>query len=153
MIRVFLIFFAVLLLLPVATVQSAEPVPFKEFVSITENVLDALDEVEVVFSNHGYTKANANMAFKKLDIAMLKYRRYITNWRKSSGKQAAIIKAIANAHVSYLTVNTEEELKEYGKANKNEGVYGKTHKRAELYVQEARELFMKYKNSKNSNNQ
>ncbi len=145
--RVFLILFAVFLLLPVATVQSAEPVPFKEFISITENVLDALDEIEVVFSSHAFAKTEVNMAFKKLDLAMLKYRRYVQDWRKTPGKQAAIIKAIANAHVSYLTVNAEEALKEYGKAQKNEGVYGKTHKRAERYVQEARELFMKYKNS------
>ena len=150
--RVFLILFAVFLLLPVATVQSAEPVPFKEFISITEKVLDALDEIEVVFSNPEFVKAEVNMTFKKLDIAFLKYRRYVQDWRKTPGKQAAIIKAIANAHVCYKTTEAEEELKEYGKAKKNRGIYGKTHKRAELYVQEARELFMKYKKSENSIN-
>jgi len=152
--RFFLILFAIVLLLPVATVQSSEPVPFKEFVTITEKVLDALDEIEVVFSNSKFMKAEVNMAFKKLDIEMLKYRRYVQDWRKSPGKQAVIIKAIATAHISYLTTEAEEEYKEYGgKAQKNKGIYGKSHKDAKLAAQEARALFIKYKRSKSIVNQ
>jgi len=145
--RLCLILFAMVLLLPVATVQSAEPVPFKEFVLITEKVLDALDEIEVVFSNPESMKTEVNMAFKKLDIEMLKYRRYVQDWRKSPGEQAIIIKAIATAHIRYRTTETEEELKKYGKGSETKGIYGKSHKDARLATQEAREVFLKYKNS------
>lgn len=143
--RVILLFVAITFLSGIAIAQSAEPVPFKEFIAITEKVLDVLDEIEVVFSNNESMKIEVNTAFKKLDIEMLKYRRYVQDWRKSPGKQAAIIKAISNAHVLYKITETEEELKKYGKAQENEGIYGKSHESAKLYAQEARELFVKYK--------
>jgi hypothetical protein len=136
--RLFLILVAVVLLLPVGTAQSAEPVPFKEFVSITEKVLDALDEVEVVFSNPESMDTEVNMAFKKIDIEMLKYSRYIQDWRKSPGKQADIIKAIATADITYRITRDKIKLKQ-------EDLYGASHKGAKLAAQEARERFAKYK--------
>jgi hypothetical protein len=139
--RFFLILVTMVLLLPVATVQSAEPVPFKEFVSITEKVFDALDEVEVVFSNPESMEIEVNMAFKKIDIEMLKYRRYVQDWRKSPGKQADIIRAIATADIKYRITRTKIKLKE-------EDLYGESHKDAKLASQEAREIFVKYKKLK-----
>lgn len=139
--RFFLILFVVVLLLPVPNVQSAEPVPFKEFVSITEKVLDALDEIEVVFSSPESMEIEANNAFKKIDIAMLKYRRYVQDWRKSPGKQADIIKAIATADIRYRITRDQIKLKK-------QDLYGESHEAAKLAAQEARERFVKYKKLK-----
>jgi hypothetical protein len=127
-----LLFVTIAFLSGTAIAQAAEPIPFKEFISITEKVLDALDEIEVVFSNSNSTKIEVKQAFKKLDTEMLKYRRYVKDWRKSPGKQADIIKAIATANIDYEIT----ELK---------GIYDKSHEEAKLATQEARELFMRYK--------
>src|SRR3970040_605197 len=137
--RAILLFGAIVFLSLIAIAQAAEPVPYKEFISITEKVLDALDEIEVVFSNNESMKIEWDMAFKKLDIEMLKYRRYAQDWGKSPGKQAAIRKAIIAAYAEYKITASQEERKKYAKAQENEGIYGKSHKDAERAAQKARE--------------
>jgi hypothetical protein len=83
-----------------------------------------------------------DLAFKKIDIEMLKYRRYVEDWRKSPGKQADIVKAIATAHILYSTFSAKIQLKE-------EELYGESHKDAKRATQDAREIFVKYKKIKN----
>jgi hypothetical protein len=143
--KAILLFFAMTFLSGIAIAQSAEPIPFKEFITITEKVLDALDELEVVFSNNKSMKVEVDMAFKKLDTENLKYRRYVKDWRKKPGKQAEIIKAIAEAEIEYRTTAIEEEMKQYKGEKEGTGIFGKTHKNAELSTQKARDLFVKYK--------
>ena len=147
--KVILMLLVCSVLLPITPVHSDEPIPSKEFVLITENVLDALDEIEVVLSSYHSTKYELKMAFKKLDIALMKYRRYVEDWRKLKykSKQSSIVSTISTAHCCYRTTEVELELKELGKAKKNEGRHGKTHERARRYAQEARELLTKYKQS------
>ena len=120
-------------LLPVAAVQAVEPVPFGEFISITEKGLDALDEVETVFSDSESMKIEVKMAFKKYDIAVKKYDRYVKTWPK--GKQADIAWAMAKARLAYDLTLTE-------------GLHGKSHEDAKIATQEAREMFVKYRKLK-----
>ena len=71
--RFILILVVVAFLTPVAAVHAEEPVPFEEFISITEKALDALDEIETVCSNYDSMKIEARMAVKKYD-------RYVKTW-------------------------------------------------------------------------
>jgi len=67
----FKIFLSIFILLFSAGISHAkEPIPYKEFVAITEHALDALDEVETVFENSDSMKIEVKMAFKKLDAAL-----------------------------------------------------------------------------------
>jgi hypothetical protein len=130
--RLLLALIAMLLLLPVATVQAADAVPFKDFVSITEKVLDTLDEIETVFSDSESMKIEAKMAFKKFDIAMKKYDRYVKTWPE--GKQGIIAWKMQSARLLYdMTLF--------------EGLYGKSHEEAKIATQEARDMFAKYRKS------
>ena len=131
--RLLLVLIAMLLLLSVATVQAAEPVPFKDFVPITEKVLDTLDEIETIFSDSESMKIEAKMAFKKFDIAMKKYDRYVKIWPE--GKQGVIAWKMQSARLLYDMTLIE-------------GLHGKSHKEAEQAIQEARDLFAEYKKSK-----
>ncbi|SPD72848.1 hypothetical protein PITCH_A1580003 [uncultured Desulfobacterium sp.] len=139
--RFFLLFIATAFLLVYTTAYTAEPIPFNDFISITEKVLDALDEIEVVFSDPSSIRLEVEMAFKRMNIEMLKYNRYVQDWRKVPGKQADIVKAIATSQIIYDTVWNKIQLGE-------EGFYGKTHKEARHAAQKAREVFIRYKGSK-----
>ena len=131
--RLLLVSIAMLLLLSVAPVQAADAVPFKDFVSITEKVLDTLDEMETVFSDSESMKIEAKMAFKNFDIAMKKYDRYVKTWPE--GKQDIIAWKMQNVRLLY-------------KMTLIEGLHGKSQKEAEQAIQEARDLFAEYKKSK-----
>ena len=131
--RLILVPIVMLVMLSVAPVQATEPVPFKDFVSITEKVLDTLDEIETVFSDSDSRKIEAKMAFKKFDIAMKKYDRYIKTWPE--GKQGMIAWKMQSARLLYDMTLIE-------------GTHGKSHGEAEKAVQEARDLFAEYKKLK-----
>lgn len=111
-------------------VMAAEPVPFKDFISITENVLDALDEVETVFSSADSMKIEAKIAFKKFDISMKKYDRHIKAWPEC--KQGMIAWKMESARLLYDIALLE-------------GAHGKSNVDADKAVQEARDLFAEYK--------
>lgn len=127
--RFILVPIVMLVMLSVAPVQATEPVPFKDFISITEKVFDALDEIETVFSDSDSRKIEAKMAFKKFDISMKKYDRYIKTWPE--GKQGMIAWKMQSARLLYDMTLIE-------------GTHGKSHGEAEKAVQEARDLFAEY---------
>jgi hypothetical protein len=131
--RLLLVPMAILLLLSVAPAQAAEAVPFKDFVSITEKVLDTLDEIETVFSDSESMKIEAKMALKKFDIAKKKYERYVKTWPE--GKQILIVWEMQSARLSYEMTLIE-------------GLHGKSHDEANKATQKARDLFAEYRKSK-----
>lgn len=131
--RIILVPIVIFLLLSVVPVQAADTVPFKTFISITEKVLDALDEMEIVFSDSESTKIDVKMAFKKFDIAMKKYDRYVETWPE--GKQGIIAWKMQSVRLLYEMTLIE-------------GLHGKSQKEAEQAIQEARNLFAEYKKSK-----
>lgn len=135
--RFILILVVVAFLTPVAAVHAEEPVPFEEFISITEKALDALDEIETVCSNYDSMKIEARMAVKKYDIAVKKYDRYVKTWPK--GKQANIAWAMTSARLSYDMA--------FNSSNMDEMLANE--KKAIIELQKARELYVKYKSKKN----
>lgn len=52
---------------------AAEPMSFKDFITITDKALDALDEAEIIFSRGSPTKKEAQDTLNKLAAATKKY--------------------------------------------------------------------------------
>jgi hypothetical protein len=65
------------LLCCIPCISIAGTIPYNDIVKLTENVLDALDEVETVFGNSRSTKYEARTATNKLSVALKKYDRYL----------------------------------------------------------------------------
>ncbi len=126
------VLFLIFLLIP-SGVSATEPIPYNDFISITEKALDALDEVEIVFSSSESMKIEVKMAFNKLDTALKKYNRYVKTWPE--GKQKEIAWAITEARLLYDMTLIE-------------GLHGENHNKAKEAAQKARDLFLQYKKRK-----
>ncbi|MFA6290192.1 MAG: hypothetical protein WC637_00345 [Victivallales bacterium] len=122
----------ILLFITITIVTAADIIPKNDFIKITEQALDVLDKVEVVFSDSTSLKLDAQKSLKEFDIVMKKYNRYIKTW--PDGNQGQIAWAMIEAELYYKMVLIE-------------GVYGENHKKAEEAIERARSLFLKYKNS------
>jgi hypothetical protein len=114
--------------------HSKEPIPRSEFIKLTENAFDALDEVESTL-NHSTPKVEIQKALNKLGAANKKYERYVPDvWPK--GIQNDITGQIAAAKYYYgvylVTELRSQESKEAG----------------ESAATKARELFRKYKETR-----
>lgn len=127
----FLSFLILLILSTCLITYAAEPIPFDDFVKITEEALDALDEIETVFSSSDSTKREAKLAFKKFDTVWKKYKRFKTTASEST-VQFEITFGMWMARMQFETASLE-------------GLNGKSHNEAIKTTQKARDLFMKYK--------
>lgn len=129
-IKIFLSLF--ILLFSIGISHAKEPIPYKEFVVITEQALDALDEVESVFGRFDTTKIEARASLKKLTAALKKYDRYVKG-RWPDGKQSEIVYQLSIAEFIYSVSLTVGKFDDEDKT------------KAEEAAQKTRELFMQYK--------
>lgn len=131
------IFLSILILLFSAEISYAkEPIPYKEFIVITEQALDALDEIEVAFDSSDTTKKEANLSLKKLSAVLKKYDRYVQGkWPES--KQGEIVMYISMANFAYKIAILAGDV--------DSDSFGEQKRKAEDAALNARTLFMKYK--------
>ncbi|MBI5043199.1 MAG: hypothetical protein HZC10_05090 [Nitrospirae bacterium] len=126
--------------------------PKKEFIETTEEAINALDAIEALLTNYDSsikTKLDIDDAFKKLDIVLLKYRRYIkvedakkiSKDVEKNSKQIKIVQAIGAAMMSLRLAQIELGLIRFERENKEHKNFNK----AIEETQKARELFMQYK--------
>jgi hypothetical protein len=128
--KIYIMIFAILLL--ITTLATASDIIAKsDFIRITDQVIDVLDEIEIVFSDSNSSKYEAEKVLKKFDIVMKKYDRYVKNW--PNGIQLQIVWAMTKAKLCYKMALIE-------------GFRGQNHEDAEKSAEEARSMFMKYKN-------
>jgi len=108
-----------------------EPVPRGDFIKLTENALDALDEVESTL-NHSTPRIEIQKALNKSEAANKRYKRYVPDvWPK--GSQREIVGQLSAAHYYYgVYLFTELQSDESKKAG-------------ETAATKARKLFRKYK--------
>lgn len=134
--RVKIFLFILISLLLVGISEAKEPIPFKEFITITEQALDALDEIEVAFDSSDTTKKEANASLKKLSAILKKYDRYVPGkWPDS--KQGEIVMYISMANFTYKIVILAGDV--------DSTSFDEEKKKAEEAALNARKLFMKYK--------
>lgn len=96
MIRQLVVFSLALILLSNYQAFGAEPIPFKDFVNITEKAMDALDNVETVYTNPNSIQLDGTRAINNFKTIMKKYDRYVTEWPKDS-KQGTIVREMESA--------------------------------------------------------
>lgn len=137
----FLSFLIPLILCTSLITYAAEPVPFDDFVKITEQALDALDEIETVCSSGHSTKKEAMSAFKKFDTVMKKYDRYTDTTSWPGSVQMNIWIKLTSARLSWQIVLQDITF--------HERLDVKSRDEAMQITQEVRDKFMEYKN-KNS---
>ncbi len=113
---------------------AAEPIPRADFLSITDKVLDALDEVEAVFSRSDSTKKEARDVLNRLEVVKKKYDRYKSG-KWPEGRQQEIVGKIEEARLEYEIYMFSSGAAEDMKA------------KAEEAARTARALFGKYKKS------
>jgi len=123
------LFFFAFLLGAYQFVFADPPIPRSEFIKMTENALDKMDELQSLLEN-GTSKMEARRAMSQLDAAMKKYDRYSGRETK---EQAQIFINLMMAHYGFSTLVT---------TGGNVG--------ADLleYKQKAVDLFMVYKDKK-----
>jgi chromosome segregation ATPase len=132
--RLFMAFVLISLSLCPYSVMAKDSVPRSEFIKYTEEALNALDEVEVVFSSSESSKYEAEKALKSLDIAIKKYERFDgLDWGKTNENKIAW-------EITYSSLNYNRVLLE--------GLYGSSHEEAKKLAQGARSLFQEYKKVK-----
>lgn len=110
-------------------ISAQDIIPPKDFIAITGLALDALDEIEVVFSEYDSRKFEAKAAFKKCDIVMKKYDRYIEKW--PDGEQKEIVWSIQSSRLLFemaMELSHKEDLQ-----------------KAKQQAQKARATFTQYK--------
>lgn len=115
--------------------HAEEPIPYKDFIAITEQALDVLDEVEAVFGRSDITKMEARTVLNRFSAALKKYKRYIPG-RWPSGEQSEITKQFSMAEF-ICSISLTAGSFSYEDRTKLAG-----------YAQKARELFIKYKSQK-----
>lgn len=129
----------VLLILMTGTfIYALEGVACEDFISITEKVMGALDEVETACDDPRSGRQEIDDALKRLRKASDAYKRYDLNVNNIDRDQEEIIKAIAKAERSFnlflfslgccYSSPTEDEITQ-----------------AKEYSETARRLFLKYK--------
>lgn len=123
--------FIILTLAPFIS-YATEPIPYKDFISITNHVLDALDETEAIFAKSDVTKKEARESLTKLDAALKKYDRYQSG-KWADGKQSEIVMNISMAVFEYKIFLATDGTDEGSR------------KDAIAFAGKARELFMIYK--------
>jgi len=122
-------------------VYAQEAVAGEDFISITEKVVDALDEVETACDDPKSGKQEIDAALKKLRKASDEYKRYDVNVLNIERDQEEIIKTIAKAERSFkLFLFSLGPC--YSSSMEDEIIQAKE------YADIARELFLKYKAKK-----
>jgi hypothetical protein len=128
------IILCIVLLAFIGVCYGANPIPRMTFINITEEILDALDELEATLSNSP-TVRDANVSLTKLDARLKKYDRYVPGkWPPGSQKNIAeSLSLSAFAYRVYIVTN---------------GMSIKSKNDGEKEGTKAREFFQKYKSSK-----
>lgn len=114
----------------VQRIPKNDPIPKQEFIKITEEILNVLDEVDSAFSSSETKTFEAKALLKKLDTVQKKYDRYVESWPKDN-IQSQIVWAIRKAWMEFdMTLIS--------------GLYSQVHQEAKESAKKARELFGNY---------
>jgi hypothetical protein len=132
--RSIIVFSLVFILFSIGAAFAAEPIPYNTFVSITENAMDALDEVAEVWSLPESTEIDRTRVLNRFDAAIKQYNRYVNDWPKDS-KQGEIVKSMTVARGTYQ-VSASHYLSQSRKTYLP---------MAEDQIQRALDLYMAYK--------
>lgn len=119
-----IIVFIVLFIATTCVAGPSNTIPKKEFIEITEQALDVLDEMEVMLAKSGTTKWQAENLFAKFDIVERKYYR---SGKKTTKDQGEIILTMVFAKEAFTNPSAKSYTEGMNKA------------------EEARALFSKYK--------
>jgi hypothetical protein len=114
-----------------------ESIPYQDFITLTDNALDSLDELEAILSNPDTTNRLGNEALNRYDAKVKKFDRYMSARWNLEDKQKAIVEKLQAIKTSYgLYLSSGEKKYEF------EFEFRKT---GDRQAKEVRELYLQYK--------